>query len=275
MSSGVTEPELVVVADREAVAAAAADLIATTLTEAVSARGRADWATTGGSLAPAIYRHLAEPHLRDAVPWHAVHVWWGDDRYVPKDHPLSNVKPLDDILLAIGWTQAGQLAMGESGEAIPVPLPIENLHPFPTTEAIGGARGAAWCAAYLAAELAAAGLDEDGSWPVLDLVLLGMGADGHVLSVFPGSTALNATELALAIPAPTHIEPHVERVTLNPAVIGAARGVLVVAAGAEKADVLGEVFGAERDPGRWPAQLARREGATWILDTDAATAIQR
>jgi 6-phosphogluconolactonase len=270
-----TEPKVLVVADDDAVADAAADRIATALTEAVTARGRADWATTGGSLAPAIYRHLAEPRLRDVVPWHAVHVWWGDDRYVPKDHPLSNVKPLDDILLAIGWTQSGQLALGESGEAVPVPLPIENLHPFPTTEAIGRAYGAAWCAAWLADELAAAGLELDGPWPILDLVLLGVGADGHVLSVFPGSAALDAPELALAVPAPTHIEPHVERVTLNPAVIGAARQVLVAAAGAAKAGILGEVFGAERDPARWPAQLARREGATWILDTDAAAALPR
>jgi 6-phosphogluconolactonase len=270
-----TEPELVVVPDPEAVAAAAADRIATSLTEAVSARGRADWATTGGSMAPAIYRHLAERPFHDGIPWHAVHVWWGDDRYVPKDHPLSNVKPLDDILLAIAWTQGGQVALGESGEAIPVPLPIENRHPFPTTEAIGRARGAAWCAARLAEALSEAGLERDGSWPVLDLVLLGVGPDGHVLSVFPGSPALGASELALAVPAPTHVEPHVERVTLNPAIIGAARRVLVVAAGAEKAGVLGEVFGAERDPARWPAQLARREGATWIVDTDAATALSR
>jgi 6-phosphogluconolactonase len=270
-----TEPELVVVPYREALAAAAADRIATALTDAVAARGRADWATTGGSLAPAIYRQLAGPRLREAVPWHAVHVWWGDDRFVPKDHPLSNVKPLDDILLAIAWTQSGQLALGESGEAVPVALPIENLHPFPTTEAIGRAEGAASCAARLADELVAAPLDREGAWPILDLLLLGVGADGHVLSVFPGSAAIGASEVALAIPAPTHIEPHVERVTLNPAVIAAARRVLVVAAGAEKADVLGDVFGSERDPARWPAQLARREGATWILDADAATALPR
>ena len=67
--------------------------------------------------------------------------------------------------------------------------------------------------------------------------MLGMGGDGHVLSVFPGSAALASTELCLAIPAPTHIEPHVERVTMNPAVIGAARQVLVVATGAGKAAV--------------------------------------
>jgi 6-phosphogluconolactonase len=270
-----TEPELVVVPDREVLAATAAERIATALSEAVSARGTAHWATTGGSMAPIVYRHLAEPPLRDAVPWPAVHVGWGDDRFVPRDHPLSNVKPLDDILLAIAWTQGGQLALGQSGEATPVPLPIENLHPFPTTAAIAHARGAAWCAASLGEELASAGLELDGPWPVLDLVLLGVGADGHVLSVFPGSAALTSDALAMAVPAPTHIEPHVERVTMNPAVIGSARRVLVVAGGDEKAAVLAEVLGDQRDPSRWPAQLARRSGATWIVDAGAGDALPR
>ena len=70
----------------------------------------------------------------------------------------------------------------------------------------------------------------------------------------------------MAIPAPTHIEPHVERVTLNPAILRVARRIVVVMHGAGKAAILGDIFGAESDPRRWPAQLARREGATWILD---------
>ena len=265
-----TEPEIVVVPDLDAMAGEAAERIAATLADAVQARGRADWATTGGSTAPAIYRRLADEPLRDVVPWSAVHVWWGDDRYVPRDHPLSNVKPLDDILLAIAYTEGGQVGLGTMGAPRPVPLPIENLHPFPTTIAIGRAHGAAWCAAQLAAELRAAPLERNGDWPVFDLILVGVGSDGHLLSVFPGSAALESSDLALAIPAPTHIEPHVERVTLNPAVLGVARQVLVVAGGAGKAPVLADVFGLERDPSRWPAQLARRAGATWILDSAAA-----
>jgi 6-phosphogluconolactonase len=270
-----SEPELIVVPDLDALAAGAAERIATALAAAVQARGRADWATTGGSTAPAIYRHLASEPLRDIVPWAAVHVWWGDDRYVPRDHPLSNVKPFDDILLASGPAEEGRLEMATAGVAKPVPLPIDNLHPFPTTIAIGRLRGAAWCASKLAGELDAAGLERAGDWPVFDLIVVGIGADGHLLSVFPGSGALESNDLALAIPAPTHIEPHVERVTLNPRVLGAARQVLVVVGGVEKAPVLAEIFGPEYDPGRWPAQLARRANATWLVESAAAERLGR
>jgi 6-phosphogluconolactonase len=264
------QPEVRVVADATAAAALAAELTAAWLTDAVTARGRADWATTGGSTPIGMYRVLMRPPLMAAVPWRDVHVWWGDDRFVHRDHPLSNVKPLDDILLGIGRTEEGT-----AGGAVEVPLPAGNLHPFPTGEAIGRGLGADWCAAQLAGTLRSDGPPAVDGWPVFDLVLLGMGGDGHVLSVFPGSAALASTDLCLAIPAPTHIEPHVERVTMNPAVIGAARQVLVVATGAGKASALAEVFGDERDPSRWPAQLARIPRATWILDDAAAAGLPR
>jgi 6-phosphogluconolactonase len=264
------EPELVVLADPDAVAAEAARRIADMLVASVEARGRADWVTTGGSLAPPIYRRLAASPLRDLVPWTAVHVWWGDDRYVPRDHPLSNVKPFDDIMLAIYWTQGGQVALGQSGEALPVPIPIVNLHPFPTTMAIGAARGAAWCATQLAQEVDAAGLERSVGLPVFDLVVVGVGADGHLLSVFPGSTAFASSELALAVPAPTHIEPHVERVTLSPGILQAARAILLVATGEPKAAVLRGALRGDEDPSRLPARLARRGNAVWILDNAAA-----
>jgi 6-phosphogluconolactonase len=263
----VNEPEIVVLADEGLAAVEAAARIATALVDAVEVRARADWATTGGSTPIAIYRRLSAQPLVEAVPWARVHVWWGDDRYVPRDHPLSNVKPLDDVLLDIGDAEEGTAGAGYAG----VPLAAANVHPFPTGEAIGRAAGAAWCAAELAGQLRAAGLPEQDGWPVFDLILLGIGPDGHLLSVFPGSAAFDSTELALAIPAPTHVEPHVERVTLNPAVIGVARQVLVVVNGVEKAPVLAEVLGPEQDPRRWPAQLARREGAVWILDEAAAS----
>ena len=264
-----TDAEVVVVADPEAGAIAAADLVAATLSGAIEARRRADWATTGGSSPVGIYRRLVAPPLIDTVPWPNVHVWWGDDRYVPRDHPLSNVKPFDDIMLGISDAEEGTAGVGQKG----LPIAIDAVHPFPTGEAIGRARGAAWCAESLAADLRAADLPTVDGWPAFDLLLLGIGRDGHLLSVFPGSSALDSTELALAIPAPTHIEPHVERVTLNPAIIGAARRVVVVAYGADKAAVIADAFGGEADARSVPARLAVRAGATWILDEAAAAGL--
>jgi 6-phosphogluconolactonase len=266
----VSGPTLVILSDPDAVADAAARDIATTLQAAVTEHGRADWALTGGSTAAGIYRALATAPLRDEVPWADVHAWWGDERFVPRDHPLSNAKLFDDILLGIGQAEEG-IAGGPAGVAIP----IAQVHPFRTTEAIGRSHDAARCAAAMAAELRTAGPIGDEGWPVFDLLLLGMGGDGHVLSVFPGSPALGAPDLALAIEAPSHIEPHVARLTLNPAVVTAARHVLVVAYGATKATILAEVLDTVLEVGRWPAQLARRDGATWIVDEAAAARLLR
>jgi 6-phosphogluconolactonase len=206
------------------------------------------------------------PPLRDTIRWDRVHTWWGDDRFVPRDHPLSNFSAFASIML--------DAADGEEGTGFdafpPVPIPVEHVHPFRTTEAIGAGRGAASCAAELAAELHTAGPAVVEGWPMFDLILLGVGADGHVLSVFPGSAAFDSPDWALAVPAPTHIEPHVERVTLNPAVLRYARQTIVVATGQAKAAIIAQALGSERDPRRWPVQLARGSRATWILDKAAA-----
>jgi 6-phosphogluconolactonase len=269
------EPRVEVLADSDAVSAAAAEQIATILRRAIDSHGRADWATTGGSTPAGIYRHLATPPVRDLVSWSAVHLWWGDDRYLPRDHPLSNVLPADQILLE-ATARAGLSGTGETGADVitgrdpAADIPVENIHAMPMSAAIGENRSPAWVAARYEAELRSAGLDVQGGWPVFDLVLLGIGPDGHVLSVFPGSDAFDRPEWVLPVPAPTHVEPHVTRVTLNPHVLDVARSVLVVAHGASKAPILDEVFGPTRDPRRWPAQLARRPGATWLLDEAAA-----
>jgi 6-phosphogluconolactonase len=263
------EPEIQVVSDPAAGAIAAARHIATVLAQTAADHGRVDWATTGGSTPVGIYERLIEPALAATVPWEAVHVWWGDDRYVPRDHPFSNVKAFDDIMLGIGATEEGT-----AGGTVPgVPIPVPNIHPFRTGEAIGARRGAAWCAGALADELCAAPLDVVGGWPVFDLLLLGIGPDGHLLSVFADSPAFGSPDLALAIPAPTHIEPHVERVTVNPALVATALDTLVVVYGADKAEAIGRIFGPERDPRRIPGQVARKRRATWILDEAAAAGL--
>jgi len=276
----VSEPEIVVLPDPEASAAAAAERIAAILVEAAAARGRAHWATTGGSTPAAIYRGLAVAPLRDTVPWAQVELWWGDDRFVPFDHPLSNVSIAAADLLDIGATsgESGTGAYGVdviAGRTAGAPIPAQNVHPFPIPKAIAEATDPEWAAERYVEMLRADGPPTEGGWPVFDLVFLGVGPDGHVLSVFPGSEAFDRDEIAMGIPAPTHVEPHVARVTLNPRIIDTARRVIVVSHGAAKASILAEILTSERDVRRLPAQLARRPGATWILDEAAASQLPR
>jgi 6-phosphogluconolactonase/glucosamine-6-phosphate isomerase/deaminase len=189
------------------------------------------------------------------VPWAAVHIWLGDERFVPRGDEWCNARIGDRDLVAAG---AGS------------PLERVNLHAWPVDEALAGGEGSAWCAEQYAAELRRQRLDEAAGQPVFDIVLVGIGPDGHLLSVFPSSTAFGADSNAMAIPAPTHIGPMVERLTLNPKVLDVARHLIAVAHGPGKAAIVGEIFGPVRDPRRLPAQLARRPGATWLLDEDAA-----
>ena len=268
-----------VLRDPEACADAAARLIAATLVEAAAERGVAHWATTGGSTPAPIYRDLARPPLRDDVPWDRVQLWWGDDRFVPPDHPLSNVHVATSDLLEIG-ARSGESGTGGSGIDVAAgrspgaPIPASNVHPIPVSAAIADSGGPELAAERYAADLIAAGPDFVDGVPSFDLVFVGVGPDGHVLSVFPGSETFDRREPVLAVPAPTHVEPHVARVTLNPRILNVARAVLVVAHGASKADILASVLGEELDERRWPAQLARREGATWIVDEAAAAVIE-
>ncbi|HEY7131620.1 MAG TPA: 6-phosphogluconolactonase [Candidatus Limnocylindrales bacterium] len=271
---------LEILPDPEACAHAAAELIAGVLAEAAAARGSAHWATTGGSTPAAIYRELAVAPHRDEVPWEHVHLWWGDERFVPADHPQSNAHIATSDLIGIG-ALSGESGTGGSGADVfgrreaGAPIHPDHVHPIPTGAAIAADEGPDWAAARYAEELAAAGPAVADGMPVFDLVIVGVGPDGHVLSVFPGSATFDRGETVLGVPAPTHIEPHLPRVTLNPRALGVARQIVVVAHGAAKAEMLASVLGPDVDERRWPAQLARREGATWFVDEAAASALRR
>lgn len=249
-------PSIRIERDPAATSQAAAESIAHALRQAVEERGRADWATTGGSTPVAIYHALRIPPLLGLVPWASVHVWWGDDRFVRRDDPLSNVLAFDAELLPY------------------VRLAPQHVHAMPMAEAIRATAGPESVAAAYDIELRGASLEQsDAGFPILDVVFVGIGGDGHVLSVFPDSPLLDSSDWVSAVPAPTHIEPHVRRVSLNPGILAAARLPMVVAHGAGKSAILASVLGAERDPRRWPAQVARRAGGIWFLDRDAAASL--
>lgn len=273
------EPTIRVFADPTATSRAAAEAIAEALIEAVRVRGRSDWATTGGSTPAGIYRELAVAPLRDAVPWSSVHAWWGDDRFVPRDHPLSNVMPFDQILMSAG-ARAGLSGTGADAAEVELGLepgawiPVANVHAPQVADAIAHATGLGSVAMDYEAELRAAPLAvADSGLPIFDVMLVGVGSDGHVLSVFPGSPLFNGSAWVSAVPAPEHIEPHVPRLTLHPGVLQVARLPIVVAHGSSKAAILASVLCGERDERRLPAQLARRPGAVWFLDRAAAVSL--
>lgn len=253
------QPRILIAAGPDAIARTAADIVVAALAGAIGARGAAHIALTGGSSAAGLYRELCAPDRPSAMDWSRVHLWFGDDRMVPLDHPDSN---------------AGLAIVGLLGPDGPG-LPAANLHPM-----LAGVDAAATDAGIVAAGLysaaLAAAVPTHQGVPAFDLLLLGMGPDGHVLSVFPESQALLVgAPIVMHVPAPTHIGPAWPRLTLGPGVIGAARQVLLAAGGAAKAPTVVDVLGPIWDPMRLPAQLCRIDTATWLLDPDSAALLTR
>jgi 6-phosphogluconolactonase len=192
------------------------------------------------------------------MPWAQTQIWFGDDRFVPRADSLSNVTPLDAQLLSASATGA------------PSPLSPSAVHPWPTTAADAPTA----VSAYLE-ELRGAGVPRTPSgFPIFDLVLIGIGGDGHCLSVFPGSPlALEGAPVAAGVPAPTHIEPHVPRLSFSLGVLASAREVLALAPGAGKADALARIFSDSTAVSDAPAKAALIPTATWLLDTASAATL--
>jgi 6-phosphogluconolactonase len=251
------EPEIVILADAAAVCAEAARRIVAASLAAVEARGRADIATTGGSTPGGIYRALAASPLRDEMPWDRLHLWFGDDRFVPRHHHDSNLIPVDAVLFG-----------GDGGGG--TPLPHENVHPWPVEQAVAAGGDARACASAYEAELRLEIPADDSDRPVFDAVVVGIGPDGHLLSVFPGSAAFDAIGWTTAVAAPTHIGPHVERVTCTPRALDSTPVLLAVALGEPKAEVVARILAGPRDEHSSPGQRARRAGAAWLIDEAAA-----
>jgi 6-phosphogluconolactonase len=231
--------------DAEAYEAAAA-LAATRLREAAVGR-RATAALAGGRSGRGVMVALA---ARGDLPWDRIDWLWGDERCVPPDDPRSNVRVARDSLF------------------VPRGIAAERIHP-PPLELGDTARIAAAYAATVAARLAESG-------GAFDLVLLGVGGDGHVASLMPGSRALDATALMAAVDADeVRSEPRVARLTLTPPALGAARGVIVTATGDAKAAVVAAAMRAG-DAHELPARLVQPgERVTWVIDRAAAAELLR
>jgi 6-phosphogluconolactonase len=230
-------PALRVFESREALALEVARVVELDARWAVARRGRFDLVLAGGSTPRRAYEFLARTTGDDRRLWERVHVWWGDERFVAPDDPRSNFRMARESLLDA------------------VAIPEENVHPVPTDA--GDAEAAA--RAY------------ERAFPERpDLMLLGMGADGHTASLFPGSDALEERE-RLFVPVVGPAEPRL-RITATPRAIESARSVLVVVAGREKADALLAALDGEGSAREVPARLLR--GASWYADAEAAALLR-
>ena len=234
--------DLRVVANAGAVATAAAREVAHVLATAAQEHGSASIALAGGRTPRGLYRCLALDH-RDDTAWDRVHVYWGDERNVPHDDERSNYRMARECLLDH------------------VPVRPECVHPMPTV--LGEpSRAAAEYERTLRSQF-------DTDWPQFDLVLLGIGDDGHTASLFPRSPALDeASRWVVATTAP--VEPR-GRLTLTLPALTHAMAIFVLVAGSSKADALVCALGDRPDP-RCPASLLRtaRAPVVWWADAQAA-----
>jgi 6-phosphogluconolactonase len=268
---------LVVVADESEVARESARRIVAALAEAVVARGQAHIALTGGSSAVPLFRELRSNENLAAVDWSKVHLWWGDERFVPIDHPQSNAGVAYELLLDIAERagmsgDGGQYDDVAAGDVAGLPVHGEYVHPIEVEEALSDSEPVDLAAQLYERELNRYMPLARGGVPMFDVILGGIGPDGHMFSLFPGSPGLAVdAPIVLGVPAPEHVEPHIARVTLSARVLPVARLVVMMSSGSGKQAILSQILGDDRDIARWPAQAALLPNAVWVLDRAAAS----
>lgn len=224
----ISDPRLTVFEDRDLLTRAAADLIVDVASAAVSERGRFTLALSGGGTPEPVYRMLASEPYRSKVDWSAGHFFWGDERCVPPTDPESNFGQAKRLLLDNLETPAAQIHRIK-GE-------------LTADEAAADYR-------RLLADFAG----EGSAWPALDLALMGLGADGHTASLFPGPPAAGEDRLAAIATTADYEGRPAQRVSLTPPVFNSARHVLFLVAGAQKAEAAAALLDPDADPVRWPA----------------------
>jgi 6-phosphogluconolactonase len=231
-----TQPLLEVLADADALARRAADLM---LAAARATDGPFSVALSGGSTPKRLYRLLATLPL----PWQRIHWFWGDERFVPPDDPASNYRMTREALLAH------------------VPVPADRIHPVPT---VGLAPDEA-AARYEATLEAFYGVKQPApERPLFDIVLLGLGTDGHTASLFPGKPMLDERRRWVGATDDPQGAP---RITLTYPALESSREILFLVAGTDKKDRLREVLAGDR---RLPAARLRPHGTLRFLADRAA-----
>jgi 6-phosphogluconolactonase len=233
--------KVVVVADPDTLAIVAAERV---LARIAANNGRIAICLTGGSSPKKLYELLAGDTHRAKIPWQRIHWFIGDERFVPADSPLNNMATARRIFL-------DRFA------------PSSHIHPIPT-DAANPDEAAARYERELKAFYGAASLDP--AKPLFDLVLMGVGSDGHTASLFPGDPAAGETERWVIGIARAPVEPQVARVTLTLPALGCCREMLFEVAGEEKRAILTRVLEGEN----LPPNRARSDGEiVWLVDRAA------
>ncbi len=239
--------EVRILADARAVHRAAADEFVRRAKKAVRAQGRFVVALSGGSTPRGLYTLLAsdQTHRRE-VPWEKVHCFWGDERHVPPDHPDSNYRMAHEVLLG------------------KVPVPVVNVRRIPSE--IPNVEDVA--TQYQDTVRAFFQLSA-GEFPRFDLVLLGLGADGHTASLFPGTGALH--EKHRLVVANWVAKLYTNRITVTAPVFNSASCVIFLVSGENKAMPLKAVVAGRQEPEQLPAQLIRPADGEllWLVDQAA------
>ncbi len=218
---------------------------------AVEERGAFRIALSGGSTPRPLYLLMASDPYREQVPWEKTYVFWTDERRVPPSHPDSNYRLAAETLLRH------------------VPIPREQIFRMDGEELAGSA-----AREYTEAIRRHFGLGFR-DWPRFDLMLLGMGRDGHTASIFPGTRA--ASDLSNMVVVYEVPQLRAERMTLTLPVINNARHILFLVTGEDKAEALQAVLYGERRPSTYPAQAVKPVDGTltWLVDTAAAKLLPR
>lgn len=230
---------LTIADDERALAERAAERFVDVVNEAVRAHGAARVSLTGGSTPRRLYELLGSEPWRSRVAWDRTHLYWGDERNVPPDEKDSNYGMARDALIAH------------------VPIPISHVHRM---------RG------ELPAEEAATRYERELP-ERFDLMLLGMGEDAHIASIFPGSPVVHERQRQVAAPWVPHLDAH--RITLTPPALLNSSHILMLVAGPQKAPAVAAALERPPDPDRYPAHLVRDAGdrVEWFIDRAAAREI--
>ncbi|MCV7193656.1 6-phosphogluconolactonase [Mycolicibacterium brumae] len=237
--------EVRVFTDRGALADGAADLLAEQMAAAVRRRGRADIVLTGGSVGIAVLAGLRDR----AVDWSSVHLYWGDERYVPADDDDRNAKQAAEALLDH------------------IDIPPGNVHPMASSDGQFGDNLDAAAASY--ERVLAAQSEKGAPTPDFDVHLLGMGGEGHVNSLFPDSPAVReAARFVVGVEDSPKPPPH--RLTLTLPAVRRAAQVWLTVAGADKAEAVAAAVGGAAATDIPAAGAIGRERTLWLLDEEAA-----